>query len=357
MSHILFIVPKFPPPVVGGLEKQAYLLSLSLIKQGYNVDVLTRFNDGPVSGFDSPKIHKIPSFFQKVRLMEIVYVFFFFLINFRRYKVVHIHQHSWFGTYIAFIAFLFRLKVLIKLPNIGNHGILATKGPLKKLILNNATAFIAMNTIQKFELEKFGFKGKVFSIPNGIIPEIRGFEELRRTTDTLNLKFISIGRLVEQKGLHFLLDCWDKFKFNHSLSLDIWGDGPLKESLHKRIINSHFHNVRLMGYTPDPISTMLDYDIYINSSEVEGMSNAILEAMVCGQLVIASNVGGASEQLADTNFIFEFGNVDDLQELIQYVLDNPRLIKNVGDRNRKRILDTFQIDQIASQYITAYESL
>lgn len=358
MCQILFVVPNFPPPVVGGLEKQAYILSKTLIRKGINVSVLTRASNNKVVDDYYPKVYRIPFVFQKFKLIEVLFVLFFFLRFYKRFDIIHVHQHSWFGIYVSGIALFFRRKVLLKLPNIGAHGILSVNGKIKRFIVRRVNGIIAMNNIQRQELDSFGYDGQIISIPNGIELDSEVNERFPEKFDlTTQIRFISIGRLVEQKGLDFLLDAWVKFKDMPNVLLEIWGEGPLKKNLIERIEFLNYKNVRLCGYTSDPLSEMMKSNVYLNTSMIEGMSNAILEAMSCSLMVIASDVGGAREQLPKGDFIFEYGDIERLQELISKCIESPGIIFINGTQNREKVYSDFNIDKVADQYMRCYGKL
>ena len=81
-----------------------------------------------------------------------------------------------------------------------------------------------------------------------------------------------------------------------SISYALIGDGPLRAELEGRVRTLNLsHRVRFVGSTGRVEAYLAAADLFILPSRLEGMSNAILEAMACGVPVIAYHVGGNPE--------------------------------------------------------------
>lgn len=364
---ILMIVPKFPFPICGGLEKQSLLLAEYLVKSGVEVTVLStsffkshRFFED----FHGINVYRISKFDNK--FISIFYQFFFipfFLFIYRnKFNIIHIHQHSLFGIYSLFCSKLFRLKTVLKLPNIGEKGLLGVAnsflGGLKIFLLKKADAIIAMTPTHMKELLSLSFsKEKIYSIPNGII--INPFLKLNFNKEGL-VKFCYIGRLERQKGILFLLECWVIIsKSFPNARLEIVGEGSLKEKI-SSYIDEFIPNqsVVLSGYTDNVEEVLIRSDVFIITSQTEGMSNAILEAMSFGKSIIASNVGGASIQFKNNflNSTFELNDKDKLLYLISKNVIDEDFRRNNSETNYLRT-NVFNIEGVAFLYIQLYENL
>jgi glycosyltransferase involved in cell wall biosynthesis len=106
----------------------------------------------------------------------------------------------------------------------------------------------------------------------------------------------SVSRLVSQKRLDRLLDA---MVFLHEdAHLAIAGEGPLRGALgqHARTLRLR-HRVHFLGYQPN-IAPLLDaVDTLVITSDREGMSGAMLQAMSRGVPVVSTDVSGAREAL------------------------------------------------------------
>jgi glycosyltransferase involved in cell wall biosynthesis len=81
-------------------------------------------------------------------------------------------------------------------------------------------------------------------------------------------------------------------------SLDIWGDGPERETLGRLAGELGLGEaVRFRGLTEDAYQVLRDSDLYVLSSRAEGFPNALVEAMACGLPVISTDFGGAARDI------------------------------------------------------------
>ena len=105
---------------------------------------------------------------------------------------------------------------------------------------------------------------------------------------------ISIGRLDHQKGFDVLLDAYSRVvKYFKNTKLIIIGDGVEKKKLKKIAERLNIQEkVFFTGYQTNLQKYLEEADIYVCSSQYEGLPLSVAEAMLSGLPVIASNVGG-----------------------------------------------------------------
>lgn len=102
--------------------------------------------------------------------------------------------------------------------------------------------------------------------------------------------FISVGRLVEQKGYDNLIDAFSTFTNDFDdYKLIIVGSGAEKDKLQQRLAGYGLEGkVVLTGALDNPLDLVLGASAYILSSRYEGVSNAMLEALMLGVPVLAA---------------------------------------------------------------------
>lgn len=100
-------------------------------------------------------------------------------------------------------------------------------------------------------------------------------------------------------------------------------------------------------------------DIYVHASKAETFPNTILEAMACALPVVASNVGGISEQVVggETGLLVEPLNPDELAQAILRLLEDPALRQQMGAAGLDRVRNLFTLDRQARQYQDWYEEI
>ena len=112
-------------------------------------------------------------------------------------------------------------------------------------------------------------------------------------------EIVTCGRLTNQKNHAMLIDAFTEVakKFPYA-TLKIYGEGDLKETLQKQINNLSLQNkVFLMGVTENVAKALETADLFVLSSDFEGMPNALMEAMAVGVPSISTDCpcGGPKE--------------------------------------------------------------
>lgn len=104
-------------------------------------------------------------------------------------------------------------------------------------------------------------------------------------------KLVAIGRLHPQKNFFLLLHSFEKIiKEFPDLTLEIYGEGEQRKILESYIYKAGLTDkVKLMGHSNDIIKVLETADIFILSSDYEGMPNALMEALAVGVPCIATN--------------------------------------------------------------------
>ena len=107
---------------------------------------------------------------------------------------------------------------------------------------------------------------------------------------------VTVGSLLRAKNHRFLLDVLAEAKrAGRSLSLDIFGEGPLRKDLLRQASQLGLgEQVRLRGFRPDVREFLPRYRAYVHASYLDSQSLAIIEAMAAGLPVVAADVGEAS---------------------------------------------------------------
>lgn len=129
--------------------------------------------------------------------------------------------------------------------------------------------------------------------------------------------FISIGRLVAQKGYDRLLPILKKLRDDgYNFVMRILGEGDDQKKLEQYILDNNLqNNIKLLGYINQPYSYLYHSDLFICSSRSEGYSTVITEALILGVPVIATNCAGMQELLGNNN---QYGLIVDNDENALY---------------------------------------
>ena len=176
------------------------------------------------------------------------------------------------------------------------------------------------------------------------------------TSDRFSNKILSVGRLEKQKNYELLIKELKNTK--GTLVLDIVGEGSLLESLQK-LADENSVEVNFLGVVNNEnlMSMYQHYKFYISTSEFEGNPKTILEAMVSGCVVIASEIPNHAELIDDgvNGFLFDLSSPN-LQSLLQSIKDNV-LIENISNKAVESIKSSHSINKISADYANDYRAL
>jgi glycosyltransferase involved in cell wall biosynthesis len=114
---------------------------------------------------------------------------------------------------------------------------------------------------------------------------------------------ITVGRLVEQKGLDVLLAAWAKVvEVLPDWRLAIVGGGPLEGELQALAAKLNIeHSLDWIGHVSDPFPLLRGAEFFVMTSRFEGTPNALLEAMVCGLPAVVSDASPGPCELIGTD--------------------------------------------------------
>lgn len=114
-----------------------------------------------------------------------------------------------------------------------------------------------------------------------------------------------------------------------------------------------------LGIRKDVARLMRCFDVYVNSSFFEGMSNTVLEAMASGCPVVASNIPGNRELLADGHLgnLFSVGQPQELAERISSLLDNTEVRERLAHDQLERVRSTYASEVMVEKYARFYRTI
>jgi len=96
---------------------------------------------------------------------------------------------------------------------------------------------------------------------------------------------------------------------------------------------------------------------FVQPSESEGISIALIEAMGYEKAVLVSNIPESLEVLPDFNFSFQSGDVLDLELKLEYLLKNPEKLIEAGLSSRRKAEAEYDWDNLAKEYENKYQEI
>jgi len=166
-----------------------------------------------------------------------------------------------------------------------------------------------------------------------------------------------VGRLVREKGVHYLVEAFGKIKTDFDLAI-IGGDpyGKEYESVLKKNASA---NVKFLGYLygDDYQNLCKCAYVYVTPSDLEGTSPALLTAMALGKCVLVSDIPENLETIGDAGFSFKHGDIENLQAKLQFLLSSPQEIDRVERKAVERIQKYYDWDIITEKMRKIYDAL
>jgi glycosyltransferase involved in cell wall biosynthesis len=143
------------------------------------------------------------------------------------------------------------------------------------------------------------FSGDIVALPTGVLrpatPAPPGSLRAQLRIPANAPLIGTLARLAKQKRLERLIDALELLPGVHCV---IAGDGPHAEQLRERAAAVGVQaRVHWLGHCADVAAVLQDLDVFVLTSQTEGLSNAMLEALSHGVPVVSTPVNGAAEAL------------------------------------------------------------
>ena len=349
MKKISIIISSFYP-MIGGSERQLQLISEELIKRRYDIEVITRKYNG------LSKIEYVGNI--KVRRIGIIKInkttekisfcinsILYYLFNFKNKPDVIIASQTGICSVVAmFIKKIFKCKVLVRVAGGELRSFENNKKRFAK-IFKNVDKFIVLSEDMKNTMENLNEK-RVEKITNAVL-------EQTKLEFNMGEYVFFCGRIEKVKGVDLLLESWRQIQKNgYNIPLVIVGDGNLKKEL--EIKYNDLIDVKWMGEDRDTSKYYKNARLLINTSEYEGISNTILEALSYGVPVIATNVGGNKDLISNyKNGILIDREIDEIVETVSELYFNDKKILDMKNNSLEYIKNHY-IENIIEKYINEF---
>lgn len=192
-------------------------------------------------------------------------------------------------------------------------------------------------------------KGVIIKNPiNPLLPE--PYCGIRKKT------IIAVCQLTDQKNIPMLINAFAMFhESNGDYRLEIYGRGVKEDELRKLIKTLELEeHAFLMGFSDDIYEQMKDCAMYVSSSDYEGISNAMLEALGLGLPSICTDcpVGGPREIIEDgiNGLLVPVGDVEALYGAMKKIADDSTFAEMLSE-NAIKVRNKFAINEVAQEWL------
>jgi glycosyltransferase involved in cell wall biosynthesis len=334
-----------------GGERQTLYNMIGFRKAGINVALLCR-KDCPL------EVKAKAEGFETFAFSNIFGAIIFFIFKCRKFQVLHA-QSSHILTYAVFTKKFHRAKIIFtrriyKIP----------QGRLTKWKYNLSDRIVAISDAIKKVMENF-INRNVFVISDIVEQKILDADRAIKLVENSNIKSSTFligttAALTEEKApfvmieaIRLLFEKRKDFVFLH------FGSGLLEDEMKKLIEKYNLENVyHLMGFIENAEDVFSILNVFVMSSEMEGLGSSVLDAFIYKVPVVSTDAGGLADLVKDGRGISCKKNSPEmLASGIDKMLSGSELQTEVKTKSFTYVKEFHSMEYITNQYLELVNSL
>jgi glycosyltransferase involved in cell wall biosynthesis len=214
-------------------------------------------------------------------------------------------------------------------------GLISYKAPLRKAkVLHNGFNIDRVKDIEKPEIVR-----KRLNIDTKFVVGMVASFSYKKDYST----FLSAAKLILNK--------------RNDVSFIAVGNGDNLKSAQESV--KKYEKIIFTGSQKKVEDIINSFDLGILSTFTEGISNSIIEYMILGKPVIATEGGGTREIVVDkiTGFLIKQKSPEQLSERIEYLLNNLDIAQKMGEKGKERIETEFSLKKMTDSYFQLYNNV
>ena len=390
---------KIPADSGGGVETFLFNLSKKLSQLGHDVTLVDRKytpSDPATECVDGVDIVRLKSarvnrlgFTVNFVISQIFFTFRVkkYLATLSKYDIIHIH-YSILGVVLSIINKGIRQKLVYTSHALRRDKISSSLTDRIVLLLENylikrVSKMIVLSEVNKTKvITQTGVNSQdIFLVPIGVDveqynPDLEVGDVKQRYNFHGKTNILFVGRICYGKGVEYLVKAADILVNGQGYTgVQFLLVGPAAQFDPKNSGKSPYISriigliettglrdvIRMTGVVPvdDLRKLYAACDLVLVPSIVDLDPQVLLEAMAVGKPVIGTRVGSIPRRIADgqSGFIIDPGNEKQLAEKIEYFLDNPERMKNMGTYARELVSREYSSGKMAERMLEVYRSL
>lgn len=373
--HIAMLGHKRIPSREGGIEVVVEELSIRMVERGHTVVCYNR-KDHHVAGEEFTGVKR--GIYKGIELIVVFTinkrglaavsssVLATIIASFSHADVIHIHAEG--PAFMSWLPKLCGKKVVVTI-----HGLDWQRSKWGKFAswyirfgeknaVKYADAIIVLSQSMKDYFENT-YNRKTIFIPNGVKKPNK--VEAKEIKEKWGLEkdgyLMFLGRLVPEKGVHYLIEAFQKI-MDESIEclkgkkLVIVGESS-DTTKYLYDLKNMGSNVIFTGFQQGRVLEELYSNayVYVLPSDLEGMPLSLLEAMSFGNCCVVSSIKECTEIVEDKAVIFEKGNVGDLQLKLKELLEDEEKVAGYKKKSEDFICNKYNWDDVVERTIRVYK--
>jgi glycosyltransferase involved in cell wall biosynthesis len=222
--------------------------------------------------------------------------------------------------------------------------------------------FLTVSKEEAADARRLGIARHPVAVGNGrssavFAPDASARSRIRRELGVAEGRVVvtAVSRLVRHKGYPELLAAMK------DVPAELWVVGERLPSDHGEDMAPYFERcglggrLRLLGYRADVAAILAASDIFVLPSHFEGLPMSVIEAMLCGLPVVATDIRGPREQVVagETGLLVPPATVGPLAEALAALASNRALRARLGAAGRARASARFEEGAVVSATLHA----
>ncbi|MGL5405079.1 MAG: glycosyltransferase family 4 protein, partial [Acinetobacter sp.] len=207
-------------------------------------------------------------------------------------------------------------------------------------------------------LEKYAINVKKVEVLGGIGLNLQDYPYQPLSNIHLPLKFLFIGRLLKEKGIHEFVQAaklvkkiYPDTEFTVLGAIDHHNLGALQQTELNALISSNI--IQYPGHVSNIKDWIADSHVFVLPSYREGVPRSTQEAMAIGRAIITTDVPGCRETVINTNngFIVPKWNPEALAEKMIYFIEHPEQARLMGAESYKIAVEKFDAEKVNQRLV------
>lgn len=310
--RLLMVTPKYPPQFGGA--SHVFSLIAEHLKSKMEVSVLTSSDSGfmQTESINGVKVTRMFPYFgsimKKLAFLPFTFmlVFSYFLLNFRKFDIVETHTVGEICIFSQFFARLFRKKLVKHVIDMGTPPFLLRHPAAERYICCGQTI------ANKFR--RIGIDEERIADIHLPIAKI----EKEKITNNERKRLAFIGEISSQKGVEDILGVLQQTRGDFEILFI--GTGPLENE----VAESRDKRIKYLGHISHDkvIEILKTTDALVHPTYSDVLPLSILEAMMLGNAVIATDIGEIKKTVGKGGVIIRAGDKAALKDAINFLLEN-----------------------------------
>ena len=354
-KKLIFFMPSMEG---GGVEKNLVLIANFLVNHVKNIYLIT-FDKKFKKKFDRRIVIICPNkkgVYSKYYKYFLCLILLFKLLLIENKSLVFAFQAN---IYCIIISKLLRKKIIVR-SNSAPEG--WNKNKFKNFIFSyffkqSDDIIVNSKDFKKKVDKKFGVKSTCIYNPlnkNEIKYKSKNKISKKIFKKKNSLKIINVARFTDQKNHLLLLNALNDIKNKLNFELLLIGYGPNKETLNKFVENNNLSKkVKILNFEDNPYKFIKLSDVFILTSNFEGLPNVILEALCLKKIVISTDCPtGPREILSNGKYgiLFKMNDRINLSKIIIRVNQYKKRYQKIANNGFKS-LDRFSFSKNMNKYL------